>query len=62
MLLIAVIYEVYLHFLNVCLFFLFHFYCWGWEGWARKPVSHTSLVNVITQTDRPTLGLRYLCN
>ena len=25
----------------------------GWEGWARKPVNHTSWVAVVTPADRP---------
>ena len=25
---------------------------WEWEGWARKPVNHTSWVAVFTPTDR----------
>ena len=27
--------------------------CREWEGWARKPVNHTSLVAVVSPTDRP---------
>ena len=27
--------------------------CGEWEGWARKPVNHTSWVAVVTPTDRP---------
>ena len=27
------------------------------ERWARKPVNHTSLVAVVTRTDRPSFDL-----
>ena len=31
-----------------------------WEGWARKPVNNTSLVVVVTPTDRPK-SVRHRC-
>ena len=36
-----------------CLFFWLHGYCGEWEGWARKAINHTSLVAVVTPSDRP---------
>ena len=38
-------------FLNVS--FWLHGWCGEWEGWARKPVNHTSWVALVTPTDRP---------
>ena len=43
-----------------CLSCLLHGSCGDWEGWARKPVNHTSSVAVVTQTDRPK-SARNLC-
>ena len=56
-------------------FFFFFFYkflnvsfwlpecCGDWEGWARKPFNHTSLLAVVTPTDRPKwLRNRCTCN
>ena len=36
-----------------CVSFWFHGCCWKWEGWARKPVNHTSWVALVTPTDGP---------
>ena len=44
--------EVYLQFFKRVSFWL-HGCCGEWEGWARKPVNHTSWVAVVTRTDRP---------
>ena len=44
--------EVYLRIFKRVSFWL-HGCCVKWEGWARKPVNHTSLVAVVTLTDRP---------
>ena len=35
------------------LFFWLHGCCDEWEGWASKPVNHTSRVVIVTPTDRP---------
>ena len=32
-----------------------HGCCREWECWARKPVNHTSWMNVVTPSDRPKL-------
>ena len=44
--------EVYLQIFKRVSFWL-HGCCGEWEGWARKPVNHTSWVAVVTPTDRP---------
>ena len=44
--------EVYLQIFKRVSFWL-HCCCGEWEGWARKPVNHTSWVAVVTPTDRP---------
>ena len=36
-----------------CVSFWLHGCCGEWEGWARKPVNHTSWVGVGTPNDRP---------
>ena len=49
---VGLLLEVYLQFFK-CGSFWLHGCCREWEGWARKPVDHTSWVAVVTQTDRP---------
>ena len=49
--------EVYLQIFKRVSFWL-HGCCGEWEGWARKPVNHTSWVAVVTPTDRP----KSVCN
>ena len=44
--------EVYLQIFKRVSFW-YHGCCGEWEGWARKPVNHTSWVAVVTPTDRP---------
>ena len=44
--------EVYLQ-IYKCVSFLLHGCCGKWEGLARKPLNHTSWVDVVTPTDRP---------
>ena len=44
--------EVYLQFFK-CVSFWLHGRCGKWDGWASKPVNHTSWVAVVTPTDRP---------
>ena len=44
--------EVYLQIFKRVSFWL-HGCCGEWEGWARKPVNHTSWVAVVNPTDRP---------
>ena len=44
--------EVYLQIFKRVSYWL-HGCCGEWEGWARKPVNHTSWVAVVTPTDRP---------
>ena len=36
-----------------CVSFWLHGCCREWKDWARKPVNYTSLVAVVTATDRP---------
>ena len=38
---------------SIMFFFWLHGCCGELEGWARKPVNHTSWVVVVTPTDRP---------
>ena len=52
--------EVYLQFFK-CVYFKLHGCCGELEGWARKPVNHTSWVAVVTPTDRPK-SVRNRCN
>ena len=44
--------EVYLQIFK-CVSFWLHGCCGKCEGWARKPVNHTSWVSVVSPTDRP---------
>ena len=49
--------EVYLQIFK-CASFWLHGCCGEWEGWARKSVSRTSWVALVTPTDRP----KSVCN
>ena len=52
--------EVYLQSFK-CVSFWLHGRCVEWEGWAHKPVNHTSWVAVVTPTGRPkSVRNRYL--
>ena len=42
--------EIYLQIFK-CVSFWLHGCCGKWEGWARKPVNHTSWVAVVTERD-----------
>ena len=45
--------DVYLQFFFKCVSFWLHGCCGGVGRWARKPVNPTSLLAVVTPTDRP---------
>ena len=44
--------EIYLQILK-CVSFWLQGCCGEWEGWARKPLNHISLMVVVTRTDCP---------
>ena len=44
-----IIYNFFFKYVSIWL----HVWCGEWEGWAHKPIIHTSLVAVVTTTDSP---------